>query len=153
MNRTETVQVISYLASNNYKELENKTKDQKEIMITTWLDCLKDYDYQIVMKSVKELMQRSLFMPKLAEIIELAKEYKRAINNNIPKLNEGKCTKCKDGLIFYKKIVNGSEYQYVARCECTKGNKYAYDGRTLKDEKNRSDYYVPVISQIFGSRG
>ena len=148
MNRAETIQLLSYLAT-NYQEIAKKDEREKQIMIITWLDCLKDYDYSTVMKAVKELMQRSMFMPKLAEIINLTKQYKQAMINNIPKLNAGKCDKCNgEGLIFYKKIVNKIEYQYVARCNCVKGAEFAYDGRTIKDEKHRSNYYVPTIQQI-----
>ena len=148
MNRAETIQIIAYLAG-NYQEIKTKKDDEKEFMINAWLDCLKDYDYNIVMKAVKELMTSNMFIPKLAEIINLTKQYKRVMIDNAPKLNAGKCDKCnEEGLIFYKKIVNKVEYQYVARCTCVKGNEFTYDGRIIKDEKHRSNYYVPTLKQI-----
>lgn len=148
MNRTETIQVIAYLAS-NYQEIKSKKEDEKEFMITAWLDCLKSYDYQVVMKAVKELMTTSIFIPKVAEIVNLTKEYQKAIIDNTPKLKAGKCDKCKgEGLIYYIKKINGNEYQYVARCSCSKGNEYQYDGTKTRDEKHRSKYYIPTTQEL-----
>ena len=148
MNKAETIQVLSYLAT-NYQEIAKKNEQEKQLMVATWLDCFKDYDYDVVMKAVRELMQSSMFVPKLAEIINLSKQYKQAIINNIPKLKAGKCNKCNgEGLIFYKKIISGYEYLYAARCNCEKGMEFSYDGRTIQDEKHRSNYYISTIEQI-----
>lgn len=150
MNKAETIQLLSYLAT-NYPEISKKEKEEKNLMVFTWQDCLKDYDYNIVMRAVKELMMSNMFVPKLAEIVNLAKEYKKAMVDNVPKLKSGKCNKCKGkGLITYIKEVEKRKYLYVARCTCDEGLKYAYDGRKIKDERYRSNYYVPVIDEVMG---
>ena len=151
MNRAETIQLISYLASNNYKEIENKKTDQKELMIRTWEDCLKDYEFSVVMKAVKELMVSSMFMPKIAEIVDLANKYKKVANDNVPKLNSGDCKKCNNkGIMFQTRKIEGLEYFYAIRCTCVEGQKYAYDGANIKDERHRSSYYVATIDETMG---
>lgn len=67
MNRAETTQVIMLLAG-NYDSITNKSKIQKELMITTWQECLGDLDYKLVLEAVKKTMITSVYTPTIAEI-------------------------------------------------------------------------------------
>lgn len=58
MNKQETIQVITLLAG-NYDSIAKKDKTQKEMMINTWLECLGDLDYKIVLQAVKKTMIES----------------------------------------------------------------------------------------------
>ena len=148
MNRQETIQVISLLAS-NYKDVSEKDDDQKRIMVNTWFECLKDVEYGLVMKAIKELMQTKIFMPTISEIREIAETYKRAMIKNQPKLPPVECKRCNGtGFIMYKKKTNNMEYSYIASCDCTSGNDYKYDGTKVADERSRSEYYIPSISDV-----
>lgn len=67
MNRQETIQVITLLAG-NYNSIAEKDKTQKQLMINTWLECLGDLDYRLVLESVKKTMITSPYTPTIADI-------------------------------------------------------------------------------------
>lgn len=67
MNKQETVQIITFLAG-NYNSIAEKTKEQKELMLTTWYECLEDLDYNIVLQSVKKTIIESPYPPTIHEI-------------------------------------------------------------------------------------
>lgn len=59
------------------------------------------------------------------------------------------CNICKDrGYVIYIKEVDKHTYEHFARCTCQQGEKYKYDGTKLEDEKNRSKFYIPSITDI-----
>lgn len=67
MNKQETIQVITLLAG-NYNSIAEKDKNQKQLMINTWLECLGDLDYRLVLESVKKTMITSPYPPTIADI-------------------------------------------------------------------------------------
>lgn len=67
MNKQETIQVITLLAG-NYNSIAEKDKTQKQLMINTWLECLGDLDYRLVLESVKKTMITSSYPPTIADI-------------------------------------------------------------------------------------
>ena len=67
MNKHETIQVITLLAG-NYNSIAEKDKTQKQLMINTWLECLGDLDYRLVLESVKKTMITSPYPPTIADI-------------------------------------------------------------------------------------
>lgn len=75
MNKAETIQVITLMAG-NYDSIANKDKAQKQLMVATWLECLGDLDYKLVLQAVKKTMIESPYPPTIHEIrknaIELA---------------------------------------------------------------------------------
>lgn len=73
MNRVETIQVITLLAG-NYDSIAKKDKTQKELMITTWQECLEDLDYQAVLNAVKKTIIDSPFPPTIHDIRKNAVE-------------------------------------------------------------------------------
>lgn len=67
MNRQETIQVITLLAG-NYNSIAEKDKIQKQLMIDTWLECLRDLEYRLVLEAVKKTMITSPYPPTIADI-------------------------------------------------------------------------------------
>jgi protein-arginine kinase activator protein McsA len=62
-----------------------------------------------------------------------------------------KCYVCRGkGFVLYVEVINTIHYEFVAYCTCAKGGKYAYDGR--KCEKNRTEFYVPCVSDVLEIR-
>lgn len=67
MNRMETTQIITLLAG-NYSSISDKTKEQKQMMINTWQECLGDLEYKLVLQAVKKTIIESPFPPTIHEI-------------------------------------------------------------------------------------
>lgn len=73
MNRVETIQAITLLAG-NYDSIAKKDKTQKELMITTWQECLGDLDYKLVLQAVKKTIIESPYPPTIHDIRKNAVE-------------------------------------------------------------------------------
>ena len=67
MNKQETAQVITLLAG-NYNSIAEKTKEQKQMMLNTWYECLNDLDYQLVLQAVKKTILESPYPPTIHDI-------------------------------------------------------------------------------------
>lgn len=67
MNKKETAQVITLLAG-NYSSISDKTKEQKQMMLNTWYECLGDLDYNLVLQAVKISIINSPYPPTIHEI-------------------------------------------------------------------------------------
>ena len=67
MTKQETIQVITLLAG-NYDSIARKDIKQKELMVTTWYECLKDLDYNVVLEAVKRVIITSEYPPTIHEI-------------------------------------------------------------------------------------
>lgn len=67
MNRVETIQVITLLAG-NYDSIAKKDKVQKELMITTWQECLGDLEYQVVLNAVKKTIIDNPYPPTIHDV-------------------------------------------------------------------------------------
>ena len=73
MNKQETIQVITLLAG-NYNSIAEKDKTQKQLMINTWLECLGDLDYNLVLQAVKKTILESPYPPTIHDIRKNAVE-------------------------------------------------------------------------------
>lgn len=73
MNKAETVQVITLLAG-NYDSIAKKDATQKQLMINTWLECLGDLDYKLVLQAVKKTIIESPYPPTIHDIRKNAVE-------------------------------------------------------------------------------
>ena len=67
MNRQETTQIITLLAG-NYNSIAEKSKEQKQMMLNTWQECLGDLDYRLVLQAVKKTIIESPYPPTIHEI-------------------------------------------------------------------------------------
>ena len=74
MSRTEMVQIITLLAG-NYETIANKSQQQKELMLNTWYECLKDLDYKLVLQAVKKTIIESPYPPTIHEVRKNAIEF------------------------------------------------------------------------------
>lgn len=83
MNKTETVQVITLLAG-NYDSIAKKDTTQKQLMINTWLECLGDLDYKLVLQAVKKTIMTSPYPPTIHEIRKNAIEIVNPSNTRTP---------------------------------------------------------------------
>jgi hypothetical protein len=83
MNKTETVQVITLLAG-NYDSIAKKDTTQKQLMINTWLECLGDLDYRLVLQAVKKTIIESSYPPTIHEIRKNAIEMVNPANTRTP---------------------------------------------------------------------
>ena len=79
MNKQETVQVITLLAG-NYNVIAQKSKLEKELMINSWYECLKDLDYNLILQAVKKAMIEIPYPPTIADIRKNALE----LTNSMP---------------------------------------------------------------------
>ena len=73
MNKQETAQIITLLAG-NYNSIAEKTKEQKQMMINTWFECLNDLDYKLVLHAVKKTIIESPYPPTIHEVRKNANE-------------------------------------------------------------------------------
>lgn len=73
MNRAETTQIITLLAG-NYSSISEKTKEQKQMMLNTWQECLGDLDYKLVLQAVKKTIIESPYPPTIHDIRKNAVE-------------------------------------------------------------------------------
>lgn len=67
MSKEETIQVITLLAG-NYNSISEKDKTQKQLMVNTWLECLGDLDYKLVLQAVKKTIIESPYPPTVHDI-------------------------------------------------------------------------------------
>ncbi|MGN1301804.1 MAG: replicative helicase loader/inhibitor [Clostridia bacterium] len=69
MSRQEIIQVLTLLAG-NYESFAKRTEtdEQVKIMISTWLECLGDLDYKLVLAAVKKSIINSPYPPTIHEI-------------------------------------------------------------------------------------
>lgn len=108
MNKQEMIQVITLLAG-NYDSIAKKDKLQKELMINTWLECLGDLDYEIVLQAVKKTMiqSESSYHPTVHEIRKNAIELINPTQNKtaIEAWNEAYSMIC-DGLYMTEEQFN-----------------------------------------------
>lgn len=73
MTKQETIQVITLLAG-NYNSISEKSKEQKQMMINTWFECLGDLDYKLVLQAVKKTIIESPYPPTIHDIRKNAVE-------------------------------------------------------------------------------
>lgn len=83
MNKMETAQVITLLAG-NYNNIAEKTKEQKQLMINTWYECLNDLDYSLVLQAVKKTILQSSFPPTIHDVRKNAIEMVNPTNIRTP---------------------------------------------------------------------
>ena len=79
----ETAQVITLLAG-NYNNIAEKTKEQKQLMINTWYECLNDLDYSLVLQAVKKTILQSPFPPTIHDVRKNAIEMVNPTNIRTP---------------------------------------------------------------------
>ena len=83
MNKQETAQIITLLAG-NYNSIAEKTKEQKQMMLNTWQECLGDLDYKLILQAVKKNIIESPYPPTIHKIRKNAIEIINPSNAKTP---------------------------------------------------------------------
>lgn len=140
MNKTETVQVITLLAG-NYDSIAKKDTTQKQLMINTWLECLGDLDYKLVLQAVKKTIIESPYPPTIHDIRKNAMEIAKPSTKRtaIEAWNEA-----------YKMICNGS-YMTQEEFEQHSPEVQKFFGSTtqLRAYATNTDFNMDVVRSNF----
>lgn len=83
MNKQETTQIIVLIAG-NYQTVAEKTKEQKQMMINTWYECLNDLDYNVVLSAVKKCIIQSPYLPTVYDVRKNATEIMNPSDKRTP---------------------------------------------------------------------
>lgn len=83
MNRKETIQLLTLLAS-NYKSFDEKLRDtdRAKMLIETWFSCLEDLDVNLCMIAAKKAIISSSYPPTIHDIRQAAAEIVTPANEN-----------------------------------------------------------------------
>ena len=54
------------------------------------------------------------------------------------------CKDCNNGIRFYKKKIDDTQYEFAARCHCDLGKKWYYE---QKSDYGKG-YYIPAYSEV-----
>lgn len=140
MNRQETIQVITLLAG-NFDSIAKKDKTQKDLMINTWLECLGDLEYALVLQAVKKSIIQSPYLPTIHDIRKCAVEIANPTTQRtgIEAWNEA-----------YKMICNGS-YMSVEEFEAHSPEVKKFFGSTsqLRAYATNVDFNMDVVRSNF----
>ena len=68
MNKKEVVVLISCIKINYYNQY---TQDEAELLTRLWYDCLKDYDFNLMYDSLKEVIIGSKYPPQIHDLIDV----------------------------------------------------------------------------------
>ena len=119
-------------------------KKLNDTEINVWFENLKFLTIKRFRYIIAELYKTSVYMPKLAEILNKHKDIPYKPTQEID--TKEYCKKCNNtGIIFYTKLIDNKPYQYACACTC---GRASYDGRKIKEEKDRSDYYLETAQQL-----
>ena len=70
MNKKDFINTITYLGL-----AYNKNFTDQEMLV--WYDMLGEYPEEVLNKSIKDLVSREKYMPKISDVIEECKKYKK----------------------------------------------------------------------------
>lgn len=140
MNKEETIKIITLLAG-NYTNIADKTKEQKQLMVNTWCECLNDLDYKLVLASVKKCIIESPYPPTIHEIRKNAV----IINKDKPDV-----TPIEAWQEAYKMICNGT---YMSQEEFEKHSpevkKFFGSLENLRSYSSNEEFNVDVVRSNF----
>lgn len=139
MNRVETIQVITLLAG-NYDSMAKKDKTQKELMIATWLECLGDLDYQLILNAVKKTIISSPYPPTVHDIRKNATDLISSTKNNA----------LEDWDECYKMICNGTymtQKEFDSHSDICK--KFLGSISQLRAYASNTDFNMDVVRSNF----
>ncbi len=140
MNRQETTQIITLLAG-NYNSIAEKSKEQKQMMLNTWQECLGDLDYKLVLQAVKKTIIESPYPPTIHDIRKNAVEMANPTNARTP---------IEAWEEAYKMICNGS---YMTQEEFDKHSpevkKFFGSTTQLKAYATNVDFNMDVVRSNF----
>ena len=124
------------------------SKELNGVQMDFWYKSLKDYDVIDYRRAIGEYAKENKYMPTISDILKYIKALKP--REQPKETAKYECKACKGtGIVLYKKIINGREYEYASQCNCPNATGLDYDGQKCKIEKNKSDYYLPKTVDVF----
>lgn len=127
MDRSEFISVTNRIEQYFDKSY---TTEQLRIMYEELQNMPVDRYREIIAK----LVRTSKFLPKIADVLTLDDE----LPKEIKEIDKKDCKKCGGtGYLIYKKVIEGSTYDYACLCNC--GNGTPYHGK---------DNYIPYAAEI-----
>lgn len=103
---------------------------------------------------ISKAYQTYTYLPSLAQMVEVQKN----TPFYTPKIKNQKINDCKvcggTGFKIYTKIDKDTNYpyQYVAHCECINSYNFRYDGKKIKDDRCKSNYYFKAYKDILDKK-
>lgn len=114
--------------------------------VQMWYEELKNYDSDKYKSAIRYVCKKSQYRPTLSMILEALKNVKMS-NEQREKVE---CKACGGtGYVLYHKVVDGIDYEYACQCNCQNAIGLDYDGQKVKDERYRSNYYLPKAVDVF----
>ena len=111
-----------------------------------WYENLKFMSLERFNYILSEIYKTNKFMPKLADILQVHKQIPYTAQKEEREIKND-CKKCNGtGYVSYINEIINRKYQYAAVCDC--GRREKYDGTKCTDAKNKSNYYIPTITEI-----
>lgn len=136
-----------------FEEIANRlcnlfNKELNKEQMDFWYKNLKQYEPVTFRRAVGEYAKKNKYMPAISDILT---EIKNLKPYEQPKKEMVECKACNGtGYVLHKKVIDGREYEFASQCNCQNAVGLDYDGRTIKDEKHRSDYYLAKAVDVFG---
>lgn len=113
--------------------------------VNIWFENLKGLTVERFNYVLSEIFKTNKYMPKLSEILEMNRFIPYTANVSITKSTKN-CSKCDNtGYVMYRKIIGGMPYLFSAVCDCNR--QMRYDGKQCQNEKNKSMFYTPTVSE------
>jgi len=134
------VQVITLLAG-NYQQIADKTKEQKQIMLTTWMECLGDLDYNLVLQATKKTIIENPYPPTIHDIRQNAIKLSEKENHATP---------IEAWQEAYKMICSGTymtKEQFDSHSEEVK--RFFGDVEHLRSYSTNNDFNIDVVRSNF----
>lgn len=103
---------------------------------------------------ISKAYQTYTYLPSLAQLVEVQKN----TPFYTPKKAQQETEVCKicggKGFKTYTRIdpKSGYSYEYVAHCECVNSYNYRFDGKKVKDDKCKSDYYIKSYKNVLDEK-
>lgn len=120
-------------------------KTLSDIELEVWYNNFKYMTLERFNDVICEAFKTSKYLPKLSELLQIQKTL--PYTQPVKQTKDGKCQKCSNtGYVLYTRIVDNKPYTYSAVCDCGRANRY--DGKEIVDPKNKSDYYIPTMTEI-----
>lgn len=123
-----------------YEKAYNSTQMQ------IWYEELREYTIEKYKQAIKHICKTSQYRPTLSLVIETIRKVK---HEEKPR-EQYECKACHStGIIFYKKVIEGLEYEYACQCNCPNAIGLDYDGTKIADKEHRSQYYLAKGVDVF----
>ncbi|KUO72567.1 MAG: hypothetical protein APF81_13380 [Desulfosporosinus sp. BRH_c37] len=123
------------------------TQGNGTIKRTLYADKFEEFDFETMKKAIDKLILSNKFLPSLAEFYETYQVIRKKQGMGLPaRTTKNACNVCGGlGFLIKPHTVNMLPYDYLYYCECKAGQRWAYDGRIIKEDQ--SEFLIPSIAE------